>query len=366
MLRIIFYIIFFDSIIFSSYLSNKSCKECHKDIYNEYQYSYHSKGYFNDILHRKIADNISLKKYDCAICHMPAANDRNDIINGTKRPNKDNLTNSDAISCFFCHEIAYVKKAHKFNLNITVKQKEGLKPTLFGSLKDPDENDKHFSVKSPIYEKYVCSGCHSHKRNKNDLLIYDAMGDKTDSKECIKCHMPYINGGNENMNKRARTKHRSHYFFGIHSNQMRQKAVDIKIKINKKNCIMVTLKNRMPHPLIIQSAREMYMRVELYRDDKLLWSNKNDRKSYFMYDYLKDKKPIVIPYSATSYSFLNNLMGGKQKVYKYYLNNIKKGDKIVVSFYMIIAKKECLRKINLLDSELDKPLLSKKVIYQVK
>ncbi len=348
------------------YLSNKSCKECHKDIYNEYQYSYHSKGYFNDILHRKVADKISLKKYDCATCHMPASNNIKEIISGADRPNRQNVTDSDAISCFFCHEIAYVKEAHKFNINILTRQVEGYKPSLYGDLENPDENDKHSSLRNPLYDKNVCKGCHAHKRNENGLLIFKAMKKGENSKECIKCHMPYIPGGNENMNKRARTKHRSHFFPGIHSAEMREKSVDIKIDINKKDNIIVTLKNKMSHPLIIQAARVMFLRVVAKRGDRVIWSNKDDKSSYFKYEYLKGKKEIVIPYEATGYKWFNNLEGNSSKVYDYKIPGLKSGDKIIASFYMIIAKKECLDDIGLKDSNLDKALLAKRVEFTVK
>ncbi len=365
-MRIVFLIISLFSTLSAIYLSNKSCKECHKVIYNEYQYSYHSKGYFNDMLHRKIADKISKNRYDCATCHMPAANNIKGLILGQNRPDKFNVTNSDAISCFFCHEIAYVKKAHKFNLNILTKQVDGYKPSLYGTLKNPNENDKHSSLNNPLYNKNVCLGCHSHKRNKNNLLIFQATKPNMTSKSCIKCHMPYLLGGDDNINERARLKHRSHYFAGIHDSQMRQKAVSIKLQINKKHNIIVTLKNKMPHPLIIQAAREMFLRVLVKRDGKIIWSNKKDKYSYFKYEYLKDKKKIVIPYTATSYKWYNNLNGNSSKIYRYKVSNLKKGDKVSASFYMIMAKKECLDDIGLKDSALDKPLLTKQIEKSIK
>ncbi len=348
------------------YLSNKSCKECHKDIYNEYQRSYHSKGYFNDILHRRVADKISRKKYDCATCHMPSADNIKEIITGKDRPNDKDVKDKDAISCFFCHEIAYVKESHRFNINIPTRQVEGYKPSLYGDLKDPDDNDKHSSLHNPLYDKNVCKGCHAHKRNENDLLIFQAMKKGEDSKECIKCHMPYVPGGNENMNKKARTKHRSHFFAGIHNAEMREKSVGIKLKINKKDNIIVTLKNKMSHPLIIQAAREMFLRVKVKRGDKTIWSNKNDKNALFKYEYLKNGKDIVIPYSATSYKWKNNLDGNATKRYSYKIDDLKSGDRVIASFYMVLSKTSCLREVGLKDSSLDKPLLAKKVELTIK
>jgi len=47
--------------LFGKYMSNESCKECHEAIYNEFQSSYHSKSYFTDELHKKVADEVSKK-----------------------------------------------------------------------------------------------------------------------------------------------------------------------------------------------------------------------------------------------------------------------------------------------------------------
>ncbi|HHO65140.1 MAG TPA: hypothetical protein ENJ71_01330, partial [Epsilonproteobacteria bacterium] len=80
------------------YKDNYSCSECHEKIYEEYKSSYHSPGYFNDILNRKIADKVSVKKYDCATCHMPMANNLKDIVTGKARPDKNNKTHTDAVS----------------------------------------------------------------------------------------------------------------------------------------------------------------------------------------------------------------------------------------------------------------------------
>ena len=108
--------------------------------------SFHAKGYFNDTLHRKIADKVSTEKYSCAICHMPMADNLKDLLNGEARPDKNNKTHTDAVSCYFCHTIAYVKNAHKFNINIKARQAKNYKPTLYGRLTNPDDSDKHSSA----------------------------------------------------------------------------------------------------------------------------------------------------------------------------------------------------------------------------
>jgi len=357
--------------LFGKYMSNESCKECHEAIYNEFQSSYHSKSYFTDELHKKVADEVSKKKYDCAVCHMPTANNLKDLITGKARPDKKNITHSDAISCFFCHQIAYVKRAHKYNLNKLTRQAADYKPSLFGTLKNPDENDKHSSVKSPIYIQNTCVGCHAHKLNDNNVTIFYAMKDNQDSTSCVKCHMPKIKGaGAENMDKKARGQHVSHKFLGIHDANMRKKSVDINISTTT-DTISIKLTNKMDHPLIIQPARVKYFIIQAIRDGKVIWKNfdkspREDHQAFFEYTFKEGNKQVIVPATATSIMYKNNLEAKETKTITYNHLNLKKGDKIVVSMYVRYAKQDCSKVLHFRDKNLKKSFLIKSISTIIK
>jgi len=357
------------SLLSAKYLTNKSCKECHEDIYYEYQSSYHSKTYFNDELHRKVANAANTKKYDCGVCHMPAATNLKEMEDGDEQPSTLSVEQKDAISCFYCHQIGFVKQAHKRNINFRSKNVEGFKPSMFGSLDNPDDSDKHEMSKNPLYKTKVCLGCHSHKRNSHDVMIFNAMEGNQDSKECIKCHMPYVRGPVEKMNKRGRKQHRIHNFAGIHNMEMRKNAIDISIKTTN-NTIEVTLKNKMPHPLIIQAARLKYLKLDLIRDNKVIWSNfkkspLEDKQGIFVTEFEgKDGKPSPVPAFAYKRAFVNNLKGKESRTLTYDVKDIKKGDIINASMFVILAKPSCSNELNLSDKTLTKPILMKEVTYK--
>jgi len=345
------------------YQDNESCKECHDKIYEEYQSSYHSRGYFNDELHRKIADEVSDKKYDCATCHMPMADNIEALIAGEARPDQSNKTHADAVSCYFCHTIAYVKKAHRFNINTKARQADGYKPTLYGRLQNPDDNDKHSSVKNPVYAKKVCMGCHSHKLNENNVTIFRAMGEKQDSLICIKCHMPELEGGADKINKRARSRHASHKFLGIHDKEMRAKSVDINVS-RRGDQLIVVLENKMDHPLIIQSARAKYLVIRIKRENKVIWKNftkhpSEDEQAYFAASFKRNGEKILIPATATERDVVNNLGARESKILTYTIGDLQKGDKVEVALYVKLAKDDCLRAVKLEDKSVNKPLLMK-------
>ncbi len=363
----VFILFIFISNIDAKYLTNKSCKECHEQIYDEYQHSWHSKTYFNDQLHKSVADRV--KVYDCAKCHMPAASNIEDLESGKTKPNPIHQTQKDAVSCFYCHQIAFVKKSHKSNINILSKQAIGYKPTLFGSLENPDNSDKHSSVKSPIYDKFVCIGCHSHKRNSNGVLIFEAF-DKLDSRGCIKCHMPYTSGGVEKFNRRGRVHHRSHRFRGIDDEDFRKTGLDVKIEYNK-NQIIIILKNKMPHPLIIQPARIKYLQLQIIRNNKIIWQNYKkseieDKQGSFYISFLgKNNKKVIIPAYAYKRGWVNNLKAKEERKLIYDTISLQKKDKIVAKMFVKLAKDECMKVLNL-NKEFNKPLLLKKVEMEVK
>jgi len=347
------------------YMDNHSCAECHDTIYEEFQSSMHAKGYFNDALHRKIADAVSTKTYDCAVCHMPMADNLADLVSGKARPNKANKTHTDAISCYFCHTIAYVKKAHRFNLNIKAKQAAHYKPTLYGRLDKPDPNDKHSSVNNPIYAKMVCTGCHSHKLNENNVTIFDAMGGGSDSQECIKCHVPALAGGADKINKRARERHASHRFLGIHDAAFRKKGVDIHIAA-KGERLEVTLTNKMGHPLIIQSARAKYLKITLRRGDEVIWRNyrhdpQEDKQGYFAASFKREGRPIVIPATATE-GRVHNLGTEETQGLSYKIPLLQSGDLVTVGLYMRLAKRSCASVVTLKDPLLTKETLIKECV----
>ncbi len=362
----------FSTLLSASYLTNKSCSECHEGIFEEFQSSQHSKTYFNDELHRKVAEKAAIEdNYDCSTCHMPSAKNQEELANGTIKPDSSKQREKDAISCFYCHQIAYVKKAHIKNKIILARQAEDYKPTIYGSLENPQDSDKHTMTHSPIYDKFVCSGCHSHKRNTHNVLIFDAMGDNINSKECIKCHMPLIAGKVEKMDKKSRTKHHDHSFSGIHDMSMRKKGIELDIKAKNKK-IEVSIKNKMPHPLIIQAARLKYLKLSIKRDGKIIWQNykkspTEDKQGSFKIDFLGiDGKPIVIPAFAYKRGFVNNIKAKETKKLIYNAPDLKKGDIITASMYVILAKPSCWKTLNLQNSSLKKSMLLKSKTYTIK
>ncbi len=360
---------FISSLLSAKYLTNESCKECHEEIYYEYQSSHHSKTYFNNELHRKVANKVSRSSYDCGTCHMPGATNLKELESGKHQPSLHEIEQTDAISCFFCHQIGFVKQAHDKNINYLSKKPAGFKPSMFGSLKNADDSDKHEMLNNPIYKKNVCLGCHSHKRNSHGVLIFSAMEDNQDSTECVNCHMPYVRGGVEKINKKGRTEHRSHDFPGIHNMEMVKEGVKLSVT-TKGNVVEVLVENRMPHPLIIQASRLKYLELTLTRDSKLIWKNfkespMEDKQGAFVTEFLGENGEFVsIPAFAYSRGFVNNLKAKESRVLKYELPKIISGDVIKASMFVVLVKPSCSGELDLKDKRLTQPTLMESFTYK--
>ena len=229
-------------------------------------------------------------------------------------------------------------------------------------LKNPDDNDKHSSVSNPVYTKKVCMGCHSHKLNENNVTIFRAMESKQNSIGCIECHMPEIAGGAEKMDKRARGQHASHKFLGIHDVEFRKTGLDINISI-KDMKLEIALRNKMEHPLIVQPARAKFLKIEIVRENKVLWTNYNkepseDKQGYFAYSFKQEGKKVIIPAHATE-GVVYNIEAKETKVLLYTIPHLKKHDKITVAYYVQFAKSDCMKVIDLKSDDLVEPQLIK-------
>ena len=364
LLRVHLFFLLTISLYSVDYLDNHSCKECHEEIYEEYIHSAHALSYFNDELHRKVADLSDSKTYECAPCHMPAAGDVARLVSGEERPSPRDKRQSDGVSCFFCHTIAYVKKAHRFNRNLPARQAEGYKPSLFGPLVNPDDSDKHSSLNSPIYIDNVCMGCHSHKLNENNVTIFRTMGPTDTSRGCVRCHMPKVPGGAEKRNNRNRSEHRSHRFPGIRDPKFRATGYEIRIA-RSGDGIDVTLVNKMPHPMIVQPARSKYLEIRVLRNGKPIWRNyrkdpSEDSKAYFVYRFFRDGHPVTFPTHATS-ERVNNLAGKEKRLLHYRIPGLQKGDVVEATLWGRLAKGECERVIHLSDRRFTTPMKIKSV-----
>lgn len=313
---------------------NDSCKQCHPKIYQEYQKSMHAKAtIWKDPIHKAVWDKHPLKnkkeQYKCAKCHTPSADNLSDMLEKGKKglPDSNNPTHTQAISCVYCHNIESVSKGKMSNTN---KLQEHRISEVYNA-------DKHFSIQSEIFRSgQVCMGCHSHKKNKEqlDVCVTD-IGKMSQKDNCIQCHMPQM-GGSE-------TKHSFHGFAGANANaDMLSKYISLDFE-KKKKAFMLSIYNASPHNLMLHPLRLTQLQVSLERDGKI-----HELKTHNFVRVLgKNKKPAP-PWLANSI-IKDTMVKAKDTRRISYIQELQKEDKIHVRLGYYLVNPKAVKKLGLQD-----------------
>ena len=257
-----------------SFEASQTCKSCHPTIYDEFQSTQHAKAsIFDDEIHaavwKKHPKNTKLSSYACAKCHTPSASNYDALMtkhNGI-RPDANNSTQREGISCTYCHRIESVKLGKMSNTNIITKEKKSYFGTLKSHIESPfhkiKTDSKHFNNGN------VCIGCHSHKKNKYDINVCSTnIDNQLDGANCVSCHMPKVKGSVSNMNETK--EHAFHGFPGTHAHQnMLTQYVDILLKKNTKT-FEITIDNKSSHAMSLHPMRMMQVRAKVSRKDKTI------------------------------------------------------------------------------------------------
>jgi len=357
----------------AKYLDTKSCAECHEMIHYEHVNSMHHKSsLFKDEFHRKIKELTTPDKYDCALCHIPAANNLRAIMEGTEQPSSKNKRESDGVSCFYCHQINKVLITKHRNINF-YNYVENTKPKFFGNLKNVDNSDKHQSSSSnEIYKNsQVCMGCHGKKYNKHGVQICSAVDEKGLTSDCIGCHMPKYAGGATKTNKKGRLEYSSHEFLGIRDDDMIKKAVELKLLQLDDTSVELSIRNKMGHSIIMQPMRLKYVETKVLRNEKIVWTNFNkypseDKEATFTVLFEDAKKHRVFPPEATGYKFNSNLKANTTKKITYKIPELKKGDIVVSQWVSYVVRPSLATTLKLTDKEVTKKYLGAEVKIEVK
>jgi nitrate/TMAO reductase-like tetraheme cytochrome c subunit len=357
--------------LLAEYLDNKSCKECHENIYYEYENSMHARSsLFKDEFHKKMKELNFPSTYKCARCHTPGASNLEKIRSGELQPSQ-HTRETDGVSCIYCHQIAKIKKSHKENINITTFDRPG-KQLMYGNLKDYGDSDKHNSLSlNPIYKNsQVCMGCHSHKRNDfNDVEICQISYKKDFKSDCIKCHMPKYPGGITKINKKGRSEYASHRFLGIRSPELVKKAVALHLEQDGKK-IKLTITNKMGHMVLQQPMRLKYVETVVKRDGKVIWKNfKNtpyeDKEVTFSKLFKDEAGKQVYPPKAFAIKYYNNLDVNESKTVTYEIPDLQAGDEVISTWISYPIRPSLAKELDLHEESLVKKYVGTTVNLKV-
>jgi hypothetical protein len=345
-------------------ISAEVCKQCHKEIYQQWKGSMHAQSTaLADPIHatfyKKVVGSpteegvkhIASGKYPvCLQCHAPNAA----VDQSTKLDAK--AAYSEGVNCVACHTLAKFKgttgQDGKMLLGLkayvrsnTLQGPQGFdqelgklsnSDDLFGGLPADDDSKPNPHTQGALELDGVpipalpmadnprlmktnaaCMGCHDKRNNPHGVPLCQTGNEYAGSNvNCQSCHMPIAGGmANHSMN-------------GGHGDAMLSRSVVFSVDSaaeGKQLKTTVTLKNMQPHSLPTGAPfRNIYLKLSAY-DDKgnLVWENaqghpaKSDAKAYFAYRLADDKGDPALPPVATQLGLDSRLKPHEERVLSY-------------------------------------------------
>ncbi len=213
---------------------SKRCSDCHKEIYNQWKKSRHSKSWISSG-YKKATQNYSKTK--CFSCHIPYE------IKVGEKPEVREKHREEGVNCVACHFKEETMSMHG--------------PYDVFSPPHPSTEDKNYM------NSKICSGCHEKTYRQWEL--------SKDNRQCQDCHMPGKKGSLiqkfpfEYLHL-PKTVH-SHIFLAGKAS-----AEDIKINIFKiDKGIKISIENTgIPHnlPTADNGKPKVYLTVVFLKDKK--------------------------------------------------------------------------------------------------
>lgn len=170
-----------------TFSSSKDCRECHSQIYDEWQQSHHAISWTNPAP-RLLSNDFA--KEDCIDCHAP----RPIFVTGIgervlPRPTRRN----EGVDCISCHQLP--------------TQDDGTPGGMAGSVTNANVACKP-EVRRDLQRVELCSACHNQHKT-IDQWKASSFSKGINKQDCSSCHMPLVASIGEGSGQ-----HRSHRFPG--------------------------------------------------------------------------------------------------------------------------------------------------------
>jgi len=191
-------------------LSNEGCRECHPEIYAQWEASYHALAWDDPQL--QVAGMRIKEKKDCWPCHVPSPIF---LAGFGKVPPPRSHARSEGVGCTACH---YTPQG------------------MAGSVDDPA------APCQPVDEPGIrtiehCSGCHNQHKTHDEWRTSRFHPDT----DCNDCHMPEVKGV-VTKGKPPRTYH-AHTWPGCHDLETLRKAFRLSARVTEDGEAVIELTN---------------------------------------------------------------------------------------------------------------------------
>ncbi|MES9815594.1 MAG: cytochrome c family protein [Candidatus Thiodiazotropha sp.] len=346
------------------HVSSEVCKNCHKEIYNQWKGSMHAQStalkdpihatFYKKVVGSPVEEGVKHKasgKYPiCLQCHAPNAA----VDKTTKLDAKPAY--AEGVNCVACHTLAKFKgtsgKNGKLLLGLKAYERknelqgpqgfnQGLTKLvaaddMFGGAGSDDDSkpNPHTQGEVELDGKKIqalpmaanpglmktnaaCMGCHDKRNNPHGVPLCQTGNEYAGSNvNCQSCHMPVAGGMVD------------HGMGGGHNHAMLKRSVVFTLDAVKQGDSLnatAKLKNMQPHSLPTGAPfRNIYLKLTAYdASGNAIWQNaeghpaKSDSKAYFAYLLANDKGDPAMPPTATQLGVDSRLKPYEERILSY-------------------------------------------------
>lgn len=349
----------------------KACKQCHEEIYNQWQTSMHANSsalkdpihgaFYKNVIGDPKQEDVKTKKGKypvCLKCHAPsAAIDKKTKLDA-------NPAYGAGISCVTCHSF----KGFKGDMNAKGKPNYGIDAYEIDSTSLHGPSGNTYTTErtpegakwpTPIHHPFplagnkaelfksndACMGCHERRSNMKGTPLCVTGDEIRASKSfapCQSCHMPTVTVQKLENGKPLPGQFveiPDHSMPGGHSAKMVSRGIALDMKTEKNGDTLkatITVRNRLPHNFPTGAPfRNFYLKVAAYdADGKELWKNykkhpiKDDKKAAFWYTLGDEAGKPTSPPKATQVLADTRLKPNEERTLEYDIP-VNNGAKIV-------------------------------------
>ncbi|MCU7845896.1 MAG: cytochrome c family protein [Candidatus Thiodiazotropha sp. (ex Monitilora ramsayi)] len=345
-------------------ISSEVCKNCHKEIYQQWKGSMHAQStaladpihatFYKKVVGSPTEEGVKHKasgKYPiCLQCHAPNAA----VDKTTKLDAKPAY--SEGVNCVVCHTLAKFKgtegKNGKMLLGLKAYERSDLiqgpqgfnqelskltaADDMFGGMPAGDDSKPNPHTQGALEidgqkipalpmegnpglmkTNAACMGCHDKRNNPHGVPLCQTGNEYAGSNvNCQSCHMPIAGGMAD------------HGMSGGHGDAMLRRSVVFTLDASKQGDQLkttVTMKNMQPHSLPTGAPfRNIFLKLSAYDNQgNLVWENasghpgKEDSKAYFAYRLADEKGDPALPPVATQLGLDSRLKPHEERVLSY-------------------------------------------------
>lgn len=226
----------------ADFKSSRECGRCHREIYNQWSQSMHSRS-FTDPIYRAVVDRVlerteGRNKVFCLSCHAPVASVSGQTIHLPVPIDWESFSSiaSEGVTCDFCHTISGNENlGRNISVNAYAYPRRGETAVKYGRYGDWQPSgempEKGHLVESSDFltSAQFCAMCHQFKHPISQMETQNTYQEWLDGPyskrgvRCQDCHMPRYSGILAEGEKPRERVH-AHVFSGGHTEMIKKAA----------------------------------------------------------------------------------------------------------------------------------------------